>query len=145
MAGRGDLGQPLLGGDVEFSLIHRQTTDAELAFVKSKGIVSQAATVRGMALTDDSTALVEVKAVDGNYPLYGAMVLEGGMPLAEAIATKDGVAGAAADPLLLGRLGLKLGDTMRFDIAGQPVEAGVKYVITKWFRARGIGPMFRED
>ena len=113
-------GQPLLGGDLEFSLVHRQTTEPELAFIASKGDVSKVATVRGMALTPDSTALVEVKAVDGNYPLYGAMVLEGGMPLAGAIATKDGVAGAAADPLLLGRLGLKLGD--RIKLGGSEIE-----------------------
>ena len=113
-------GQPLLGGDLEFSLVHRQTTEPELAFIASKGDVSKVATVRGMALTTDSTALVEVKAVDGNYPLYGAMVLEGGMPLAQAIATKDGVAGAAADPLLLGRLGLKLGD--RIKLGGSEIE-----------------------
>ena len=113
-------GQPLLGGDLEFSLVHRQTTEPELAFIASKGDVSKVATVRGMALTTDSTALVEVKAVDGNYPLYGAMVLEGGMPLAGAIATKDGVAGAAADPLLLGRLGLKLGD--RIKLGGSEIE-----------------------
>ncbi|MEI8180170.1 MAG: ABC transporter permease, partial [Aestuariivirga sp.] len=64
-------GQPLLGGDLEFSLIHRETTEPELAFITSKGEVSKVATVRGMALTSDNTALVEVKAVDGNYPLYG--------------------------------------------------------------------------
>ena len=29
-------GQPLLGGDLEFSLVHRQTTDPELAFITSK-------------------------------------------------------------------------------------------------------------
>ena len=57
-------GQPLLGGDLEFSLIHQQATDAQMAFIASKGEVSKVATVRGMALTDDNTALVEVKAVD---------------------------------------------------------------------------------
>ena len=97
-------GQPLLGGDLEFSLIHQQATEPQLAFIASKGTLSKVATVRGMALTSDNTALVEVKAVDGNYPLYGGMVLEGGTSLADAIATKDGLAGAAADPLLLGRL-----------------------------------------
>lgn len=29
--------------------------------------------------------------------------------------------------------------------AGLPVTQGHKVIITKWFRARGIGPMFRED
>jgi putative ABC transport system permease protein len=116
-------GQPLLGGDLEFSLIHQQATDAQLAFIASRGTLSKVATVRGMALTGDNTALVEVKAVDGNYPLYGALALEGGMPLADAIATRDGVPGAAADPLLLGRLGLKLGDTVKLGNTAVQIRA----------------------
>lgn len=119
-------GQPLLGGDLEFSLIHQQATEPQLAFMASKGELSKVATVRGMALTDDNTALVEVKAVDGNYPLYGRMELDGGMPLAEALATKDGVAGAAADPLLLGRLGIKLGDTVKLGTSQVQIRALIK-------------------
>lgn len=119
-------GQPLLGGDLEFSLIHQRATDPQLAFIASKGETSKVATVRGMALTADNTALVEVKAVDGAYPLYGRMELEGGLPLADAIAMKDGIAGAAADPLLLGRLGIKLGDTVKLGNAQVQVRALIK-------------------
>ena len=119
-------GQPLLGGDLEFSLIHQQATEPQLAFIASKGTLSKVATVRGMALTSDNTALVEVKAVDGNYPLYGGMVLEGGTSLADAIATKDGLAGAAADPLLLGRLGIKLGDAVKLGNTQVEIRALIK-------------------
>ena len=119
-------GQPLLGGDLEFSLIHQQATEPQLAYITSKGAVSKVATVRGMALTSDNTALVEVKAVDGNYPLYGKMELDGGMALADAIATKDGMAGAAADPLLLGRLGLKLGDAVKLGNTRVQIRALIK-------------------
>lgn len=124
--GLDEQGQPLLGGDLEFALVHRQTTEKELAFITSRGEVSRAATVRGMALTADNTALVEVKAIDGNYPLYGAVVLEGGMPLSEAIATRDGVAGAAADPLLLGRLGIKVGDRVKVGSSEIEIRALIK-------------------
>ena len=123
---RGEQGQPLLGGDLEFSLIHQQATEPQLAFIASKGTLSKVATVRGMALTSDNTALVEVKAVDGNYPLYGGMVLEGGTSLADAIATKDGLAGAAADPLLLGRLGIKLGDAVKLGNTQVEIRALIK-------------------
>ena len=58
-------GQPLLGGDLEFSLIHQQATEPQLAFIASKGALSKVATVRGMVLTDESTALVEVKEKSG--------------------------------------------------------------------------------
>ena len=111
--GLDEQGQPLLGGDLEFALIHRETTDAELKFIRAQGEVSKAATVRGMALAGGNTTLVEVKAVNASYPLYGAVKLQGGMSLAQAIATVDGVPGAAADPLLMGRLGIKAGDRIK--------------------------------
>ncbi|MFO1131886.1 MAG: FtsX-like permease family protein [Hyphomicrobiales bacterium] len=135
-------GQPLLGGDLEFSLIHQQATDPQLAFIASKGTLSKVATVRGMALTRDNTALVEVKAVDGNYPLYGTLALDGGMPLGEAIATKDGLAGAAVDPLLLGRLGLKLGDTVKLGNAEVQIRAVIKTEPDRLSDTLVIGPRF---
>ena len=52
---------------------------------------------------------MEIKAVDGAYPLFGAARLDPAMPLADALAERDGVFGAAADPLLLARLDLKPG------------------------------------
>jgi putative ABC transport system permease protein len=123
--GLDEQGQPLLGGDVEFALIHRQAGEAEYAFINSKGNVSTVATVRGMAIANNRTTLIEVKAVDGNYPLYGEVVLEGGLPLADAIATRDGVPGAAADPLLMGRLGIKVGDTVKVGSADIQIRAAI--------------------
>ncbi len=121
--GLDEQGQPLLGGDVEFSLIHRETTEQEYRFIASKGQVSKVATVRAMAVAGENTTLIEAKAVDGNYPLYGQVVLEGGMPLSEAIATKNGIAGAAADPLLMGRLGIKPGDRIRLGTTDIEIRA----------------------
>lgn len=106
--GLDEQGQPLLGGDVEFSLIHRQATPAELAFIQSKGTLSTVATLRAMAKAGGQTTLVEIKAVDQAYPLYGVLELEGGGRLDDALKDK----GVAVDPLLLGRLGLKTGDQL---------------------------------
>ena len=39
-------GQTILGGDVSFSLMHRETNDAETEFLKSLGTVSNVATMR---------------------------------------------------------------------------------------------------
>jgi putative ABC transport system permease protein len=111
--GLDEQGQPLLGGDLEFALIHRESTDEQRAFITSKGQLSKVATVRGMAVAGDSTTLIEAKAVDQAYPLYGEVKLSNGMTLADAIATRDGLPGAAADPLLMGRLGIKPGDRIR--------------------------------
>ena len=38
--GLDEQGQPLLGGDVELSLIHREATDAEMKFIASSGFIS---------------------------------------------------------------------------------------------------------
>ena len=57
-------------------------------------------------------SLIELKAVDAAYPLYGKLVLTPPQPLATALGRGvDGVFGAVVDPALLGRLGLKIGDT----------------------------------
>ncbi|HLF21993.1 MAG TPA: ABC transporter permease, partial [Aestuariivirga sp.] len=101
-------GQPLLGGDVEFSLIHRQASPEEYAFIAGRGIVSKVATVRAMAVAGEAATLVEVKSVDAAYPLYGALTLESGRPI--SLEQRGGFYGALADPLLFGRLGLKPGE-----------------------------------
>src|SRR6476660_3733699 len=63
-------GRTLLGGDVAFALIQREATPEEIAFLRSRGDVSVAATMRGMArAADGRLALVELKAVDGAYPM----------------------------------------------------------------------------
>lgn len=110
-------GQPLLGGDLEFSVIHRQLDPEELALLEAAGRVSAVATLRAMAQAGDNRALVEVKAVDDLYPLYGAVELEGGRTLAETLAPLAGRFGVAAEPQLLARLGLVPGDEVRIGAA----------------------------
>src|SRR3979490_1007165 len=59
-------GRTLLGGDVAFSLIQREAKPGEVAYLRSRGQVSIAATVRVMARAGNGQlALVELKAVDG--------------------------------------------------------------------------------
>ncbi len=111
--GLDEQGQPLLGGDVEFSLVHRQATPEELKFIEGKGRISKVATVRAMAVAGETATLVEVKSVDSAYPLYGALTLEDGSAAAPALESRNGVHGALADPLLLGRLGIKTGDRVK--------------------------------
>jgi putative ABC transport system permease protein len=106
-------GRVLLGGDIAFWLIERQASDAERAFLDAHGQVSVATDLRAMARTADGrSTLVELKAVDGNYPLYGAVTTDPAMPLAALLAPTGGVFGAAVDPTLLARLDLKTGARM---------------------------------
>ena len=103
-------GQVILGGDLSFTLIQREATPAEREFLDGHGKVSAIATLRAMArAADGKAALVEMKAVDGAYPLFGQVSLDPPGTLAAALAQRDGAFGAVADPLLLTRLGLKPG------------------------------------
>ena len=114
-------GRTLLGGDVAFSLIQREAKPEEVAFLRSRGEVSVAATLRGMARSADGRlALVELKAVDGNYPMLGELTLDPKMPVPDLLAERDGAFGAAADSTLLARLDLKLGDRVTIGSADLP-------------------------
>jgi putative ABC transport system permease protein len=114
-------GRVILGGDLAFSLIHREATPGERRFLDAHGQVSTAATLRAMARTgDDRSALIELKAVDGFYPLYGSVTLDPAMPLADALKPRDGAFGAAVDATLLARLDLNPG--ARLTIGGATIE-----------------------
>ena len=70
-------GRTLLGGDVAFSLIQREAKPDEVTYLRSRGEVSVAATMRAMArAADGRLALVELKAVDGHYPMLGELALD---------------------------------------------------------------------
>lgn len=108
-------GQVILGGDAALRMIHRQASDAERRFLAGRGTVSEAATLRAMARTIDTgkPALVQIKATDRAHPLFGSVVLrnpDGTRPTID-ILHRRGV--AAVEEVLLARLGLKLGDTIR--------------------------------
>ncbi len=107
-------GQSLLGGDIRFELNQRTASDAERAFLNRLGMVAVSADMRSMARLPDASdqALVEIKAVDGSYPLYGALVTEPALPQAELFGERGGVFGAAAPEILFERLGVKPGATV---------------------------------
>lgn len=107
-------GRSLLGGDIEFRLIHRPTTPQEQAFLESQGQVAQAVQMRAMAhaIRSDQRTLVELKAVDGAYPLYGRIELEQPGNIHDLLAVKNGVAGVAVDPQALIRLDAAIGDRL---------------------------------
>ncbi len=70
-------GQVILGGDLAFTLIQREATQQEMAFLDGHGRTSTIATMRAMARTTDGQAtLVELKAVDAAYPLFGEATLD---------------------------------------------------------------------
>jgi putative ABC transport system permease protein len=104
-------GGTILGGDLAFLLVQREASNGERDFLDAHGAVSAVATLPTMAHTSDGrTTLVEIKAVDGAYPLLGAVATDPAMPLPALFARDGDVFGAAAEPALLTRLDLKVGD-----------------------------------
>src|SRR6516162_10240900 len=101
-------------------------SSARQRLLRSRGQLSRAATLRGMArAADGKLALVEIKAVDGAYPTLGALSLEPAVPLHDLLAERDGVFGAAADPTLLARLDLKIGDKVTLGDASFQIRSAV--------------------
>ncbi len=137
-------GRVILGGDLSFSLIPNEATATERAFLEAQGQLSVAATLRAMARAGDgsgSGALVEVKAVDGAYPLYGAVVLDPpGQPLAGVLAEHNGAFGAAADPALLARLDLAPGAAIKVGQATIEIRAALASEPDKLAGGIGFGP-----
>ena len=100
----------LLGGDVELEQANAPVPAADLArIVPPGGALSEQVRLSTLANAAGRTLAVSLKAVDDAYPLLGEVTLDPPMPLAEALAAGGGV----AEPALLARLGLDLGDRVR--------------------------------
>ena len=146
-AGLAREGRTLLGGDVAFSLIQREAKPDEVAFLRSRGEVSVAATLRAMARTGDGRlALVELKAVDAAYPMLGELTLDPLMPMADLLAERqeasDTAFGAAVDSTLLARLDLKVGDRVSIGSATFQIRSVVGAEPDKLAGGVGLGPRF---
>jgi putative ABC transport system permease protein len=104
--------------------MHIRATPEEWAHFRSVGRVSETSTMRTMArrLDGSDQALAELKAVDDAYPLSGETTIEDGKSFRDAI----GENGAVVDPMLLERLGLKVGDRFRIGQAEIEVRGVLK-------------------
>ena len=134
-------GRTILGGDAAFSLIHREASADERRFLDSHGQVSVAATMRAMARASaDKMSLVEIKAVDGVYPLVGTAVSEPAMPLSDAFAERGNIFGALADPALLVRLDLEPGGRITVGAATFEIRGALRNEPDKLAGGIGFGP-----
>ena len=113
VAGMAAQGQAILGGDMDFRLVHREASDAELAWLNEQADLSRMATMRAMVRHEQATLLVEAKAVDATYPLYGTFTLATGGAVGQALAateTPSGkIYGAVAEGGLFDRLDIAPG------------------------------------
>jgi putative ABC transport system permease protein len=134
-------GREILGADESFSLIQREANPAERAFLAAHGDVAVVATMRGMARgADGRTALAEVKAVDGAYPLYGRVVSEPPGDIASFLERRGDVFGGIVDPELLKRLGLPPGAHVTLGAATIELRAALTSEPDKLAGGLGFGP-----
>ncbi len=106
----------MMGGDAQIEFTYRFAEPEERAWMEGvAGAVSEIVDFRSMAVdaASEGRALVQVKAVDGAYPLYGTVGLAGGGTLAAALEGADGLPGLVAQPILIDRLGLEIGGVVR--------------------------------
>ena len=132
-------GELLLGGDVTLARPHKPAEAAERAWLVQRGAVSETATLRAMARRTDGAdqTVVELKGVDAAYPLIGAVTLSGGFSLDAAVRREPG---AAVDPILLERLGLKVGDSLSLGSISVPIRAVIATEPDKISERYNAGP-----
>ena len=132
----------LLGGDAEARLAYRQADAAEHTYLARSGTMSEIASMRAMGRTldGDRRSLIELKAVDSAYPLYGAVALSPAQGLAAALEGRGGVFGAAVDPAILTRLGLKIGDNIKVGAAVLQLRAAIEREPDAEAGGLGLGP-----
>ena len=147
LTGLADQSQTILGGDVAVGLVHRPAAAEEHAFLARQGRLSQTTNMRAMAyalrdLKPAERQLVELKAVDGNWPLFGAPVLAPAMKLRDVIACEDdGICGLAAEQTLLDRLHVKRGDLVRIGEARFRVIAALVKAPDRIATGFTLGPL----
>ncbi|PTV94292.1 putative ABC transport system permease protein [Rhodobacter aestuarii] len=118
-AGLAAEGSTMLGGQAEMEFTYRRATPEERDWIVANArAFSEVVEMRSMAALEDGseTALTQLKAVDGAWPLLGQAQLDPPVGVA-ALAGQGGVPGAFLDPVLADRLGLQPGDT--FKIGGE--------------------------
>ena len=120
-SGINDNARILLGGDIEISSLHTAPSPDIIEAASNFGTVSEVVQMRAMLQAGDRRKLVELKAVDSNWPLVGTAATAPSMPLAAALDQT----GIVADDALLRSLGLKPGDRARLGNLDVEVRAAL--------------------
>ena len=114
----------IVGGDVELSRTDRPANSNEKAIIASFGKVAAVVDTNVRAQASAGEAFVDLMAVGAGYPLVGQLESVGLPPQTEPatfLGFENGSFGALVDPLLLDKLGARVGDVIT--IAGTPFEA----------------------
>lgn len=122
----------------------RQISEQELASIRSELKIkteSHLTEFFSMAASGESSRLVQVKAIDANYPLYGTLKLGSGREI-----TKGGSGILSAAPVawvypeLMTQLGVKVGDEIKIGNLAFRVDDTIVDDSTQTFRLAGLAP-----
>ncbi|MFY0692869.1 MAG: FtsX-like permease family protein [Paracoccaceae bacterium] len=138
-------GASLLGGDVAIQLTYRFAGPEERAWFENiSEEVSEIADFRSMLVVDRNgtteRGLTRVKAVDGAYPLYGEVSFDRPVTLEQVFQGDNGLPGAAIDPILIDRLGLNIGDTVKLGLQDFVLMAALERAPDDASAGFGLGP-----
>ncbi len=105
-------GQVLLGGDVEFEIGQRRADADERKAIIAIGRVSETVRMQSMAIHDTQSVPIELKGVDGTYPLYGTLRLTDGRNVSAPQPDMVWIGAALAD-----RMSVRTGEPIRLGSA----------------------------
>lgn len=106
----------LLGADAQFTTAQRRPSAEERAFSEKLGLVSETVSLDVMGSAKDVRSQVDVRAVDGRYPLIGKAVLSGGTADLQTALSRHGSRwGIVVTQSFIDKFGVSIGD---------PVEIG---------------------
>ena len=131
----------ILGGDVSLSTIHQAASPDELDYFQSLGRVSTITTLRAMGRSQTGeAALVELKTVGADYPALGSVKSDPVLTLDTALGPTDGHYGVLVEPILLPRLGLKLGDSLQIGTLTAQIRGVLLLEPDQLAGGLGLGP-----
>lgn len=125
-----------VGGDLSFRLFHRAPTPQEFAAISAHGETTLTAELRPMVRVASRSDLVELKGIDGAYPLYGALKTVPSLPVQDLLEDN----GALADQALFDELQLDVGDWISIGRARFQLRAKLTGEPDRAFRAFTLGP-----
>ncbi len=131
-------GATLLGGDATAGRPHTRATQTERDWLDRQGTVAETASLRALARRADGSeqTLVEIKGIDGAYPLVGTVRLSDGQTL-DRLRAGEGV---AVERIVLERLGLAIGDVLQLGTRTLPIQAVIEQEPDKHADRLTVGP-----
>ncbi len=121
-------GQSILGGDIEINIFQKEADTPLQEWMTTNGQVSTTARFRTMAHVNGAprSTLVELRAVDGLYPLYGTFESTVDTDLARLLENRNGTWGTVIDPLLAEKLQVQIGDQLNFGAVNAEIRAFIE-------------------